>query len=55
MLLCCFAFVVFPNIRAVLDPGFVVPDFFAELAAALWLAIKGVRLPAREELELSLE
>lgn len=55
MLLCCFAFMVFPKSRAVLDPGFVMPDFFAELAAALWLAIKGVRLPAREELELSLE
>ncbi len=48
MLLCCFAFLVFPGIRAVLDPGIVVPDFFAELSAALWLAFKGVKLPAQE-------
>ena len=45
MLLCCFAFLVFPQSRAVLDPGFLVPDFFAELSAALWLAFKGVKLP----------
>jgi hypothetical protein len=45
MLLCSFAFLVFPKIRAVLDPGIVVPDFFAELSAALWLAFKGVKLP----------
>jgi hypothetical protein len=48
MLLCCFVFLVFPGSRAVLDPGFLVPDFFAELAAALWLAIRGVKLPAQE-------
>lgn len=46
MLVCCVAFIVFPKSRAALDPGFVVPDFFAELAAALWLTIKGVKLPA---------
>jgi hypothetical protein len=45
MLLCCFAFLVFPMSRAVLDPGFLVPDFFAELSAALWLAFRGVKLP----------
>jgi Domain of unknown function (DUF4386) len=45
MLLCCFAFLVFPMSRAVLDPGFLVPDIFAELSAALWLAFKGVKLP----------
>jgi hypothetical protein len=28
-----------------LDPGFLVPDIFAELSAALWLAFRGVRLP----------
>jgi len=44
MLLCCFVFLVFPASRAVLDPGFVVPDFFAELSAALWLAFRGVKL-----------
>lgn len=44
MLLCCFVFIVFPRSRAVLDPGIVVPDFFAELAAALWLTLKGVNL-----------
>jgi hypothetical protein len=48
MLLCCFVFIVFPRSRAVLDPGIVVPDFFAELAAALWLAFKGVKLPTPE-------
>ena len=52
MLLCCVAFMVFPRSRAVLDPGFVVPDFFAELATALWLAVKGVRLPGHEAFEL---
>ncbi len=45
MLLCCFAFLVFPVSRTVLDPGFLVPDVFAELSAALWLAFKGVKLP----------
>jgi len=46
MLLCCFAFVIFPAARAVLDPAFLVPDFLAELSAALWLALKGAKLPA---------
>lgn len=46
MLLCCFAFILFPKTRAVLDPAFLVPDFFAELSAALWLALKGAKLPA---------
>jgi hypothetical protein len=46
MLLCCIAFMVFPRSRAILDPGFIVPDFFAELATALWFAVKGVKLPA---------
>jgi hypothetical protein len=45
MLLCCFAFITFPKTREILDPAFLVPDFFAELSAALWLAIKGVTLP----------
>ena len=45
MLLCCFAFITFPNTRAILDPAFLVPDLFAELSAALWLAVKGVTLP----------
>ena len=49
MLLCCFIFVIFPKTRAVLDPALLVPDFFAELSAALWLAIKGVKLPAIDE------
>jgi hypothetical protein len=52
MLVCCFAFITFPKTRAVLDPAFVVPDFFAELAAALWLAIKGATLPAVAEVVL---
>jgi hypothetical protein len=49
MLLCCVTFIIFPNTRAVLDPAFLVPDFFAELAAALWLAFKGAKLPAQYE------
>ncbi|MGC1782573.1 MAG: DUF4386 domain-containing protein [Acidobacteriaceae bacterium] len=49
MLLCCFLFILFPDTRSVLDPAFVMPDFFAELAAALWLALKGVKLPAPRE------
>lgn len=48
MLICCIAFIVFPMSRAVLDPGFVVPDFVAELATALWLTIRGVKLSVRE-------
>jgi hypothetical protein len=45
MLLCCFTFLIFPTIRAALDPAFIVPDAIAELSAALWLALKGARLP----------
>jgi hypothetical protein len=45
MLLCCFTFILFPNTRHVLDPAFLLPDFFAELSAALWLALKGAKLP----------
>jgi hypothetical protein len=44
MLLCCFIFLIFPKTRDVLDPAFVVPDALAELSAALWLALKGVKL-----------
>jgi hypothetical protein len=46
MLMCCLAFIIFPNIRTWLDPAFVVPDFIAELSVALWLALKGVRIAA---------
>lgn len=45
MLLCCFTFLIFRTIRAVLDPAFIVPDAIAELSAALWLALKGAHLP----------
>lgn len=45
MLLCCFAFILFPRTKAVLQPAFLLPDIPAELFTALWLAIKGVRLP----------
>jgi hypothetical protein len=48
MLVCCFTFLLFPQTRAVLDPAFLVPDIFAELSAALWLAFKGVTLPERD-------
>jgi hypothetical protein len=50
MLLCCFVFILFPKSRAILDPGFVVPDFLAELATALWLALKGVNLSSHKEM-----
>ena len=48
MFLCCFAFLVFPEIRPNVDPWFLVPDVVAELSAALWLALKGARLPVNE-------
>lgn len=44
MLLCCLVFVLFPQTRSMLDPIFLIPDFFAELLTGLWLAVKGVRL-----------
>lgn len=47
MLLCCMFFLLYPDTRAILDPAFLVPDFFAELSAALWLALKGVNLPSQ--------
>jgi hypothetical protein len=47
MLLCCFAFILFPHSRSVLDPVFLIPDVPAELLTALWLAIKGVNLSAQ--------
>ena len=49
MLLCCFLFILFPGIRGVLDPAFMVPDALAELSAALWLALKGAALPISTE------
>lgn len=49
ILLCCFTFLLFPTIRAALDPAFVVPDALAELSAALWLAFKGAKLPTTAE------
>jgi hypothetical protein len=45
MLFCCFIFILLPRTRAVLDPAFLIPDVPAELLTALWLTIKGVRLP----------
>jgi hypothetical protein len=53
MLLCCFIFLIFPKTRDVLDPAFVVPDALAELSAALWLALKGVKLPTNAKKILS--
>ena len=44
MLVCCFVFILFPGMRGVLDPAFLVPDIIAELSAALWLAWKGADL-----------
>jgi hypothetical protein len=55
MQLCCLIFLVFPGTRAILDPAFLVPDFFAELSAALWLAFKGVKLPAQNGAMTSLQ
>jgi hypothetical protein len=44
IVICCFAIVVFPNLDAIIDPWFVVPDFIVELVVALWLIFKGVNI-----------
>lgn len=41
-----FAIMMSPAIDAVIDPWFVFPDLPVELAVALWLAIKGAKIPA---------
>ena len=44
LLVTCTAMIVFPAVERVADPWVVAPDFFVELAVALWLLIKGVRV-----------
>ena len=44
LFLTCSAMIVFPAMERVADPWVVAPDFFVELAVALWLLIKGVRV-----------
>jgi hypothetical protein len=44
ILVCCFAIMIFPAIRAAIDPWFVLPDLPIELAVALWLIIKGAKI-----------
>lgn len=48
MLLCSFVFLIFPRTRDILDPWFVAPDALAEFSAALWLALRGAKLPVNE-------
>jgi hypothetical protein len=49
ILVCCFAIMIFPAIRAAIDPWFVLPDLPIELAVALWLSIKGARIKGRQD------
>jgi hypothetical protein len=50
-----FAIMISPAIDALIDPWFVFPDLPVELAVALWLAIKGAKIPPAVDnaLELS--
>lgn len=36
-----FAIILFPNLDAMIDPWFILPDFAIELLVGLWLLIKG--------------
>lgn len=40
------ALLLFPRLDAMIDPWFILPDFVVELLVALWLLIRGVRIPA---------
>ena len=40
----CALLVVFPRTVDLIDPWIIAPDFFVELAVALWLLIKGVTI-----------
>jgi len=39
---------IFPQSGSVVSPGFIIPDFPAELTLAIWLIVKAVRLPASD-------
>ena len=49
LLLCCFLFILFPDSSPVPAPASVMLDLCGELVAALWLALKAVKLPAPKE------
>jgi Domain of unknown function (DUF4386) len=40
----CFGIMVFPAIQSMIDPWFVLPDLPVEIAVALWLIFKGVKI-----------
>jgi hypothetical protein len=40
----CFGIMLFPAIQATIDPWFVLPDLPVEIAVALWLMIKRVKV-----------
>jgi hypothetical protein len=39
---------IWPDSGSLVNPAFIIPDFLAELSLALWLLIKGVKLPRHE-------
>jgi len=45
LLIGTFTLIVFPKAADVISPSFILPDFVAELSFALWLILKGVRIP----------
>lgn len=42
---CCFAFIVFPNLEDILEPGIFMPILIFELATGCWLLVLGFRRP----------
>lgn len=42
---CAFAFIVFPELQRLLDPGYIAPMFFFEVGMGLWLLLQGIRAP----------
>jgi hypothetical protein len=44
VVICCVAIIVFPSLDAIIDPGFILPDFLVELIVGLWLLVKGAAI-----------
>jgi hypothetical protein len=44
ILIGCLGIMVFPAIQSAIDPWFVLPDLPVEIAVALWLMFKGVKI-----------
>jgi len=40
----CLGIMIFPSLQSTIDPWFVLPDLPVEVAVALWLMIKGVKI-----------